>query len=245
MTTDLTGRRIAVTGASSGIGRAIAAACIEAGAQVACIARDAERLERVSSELGVDAIVGDVSDATAGPAAVQGAAQAMGGIDGLVNNAGAMLHSRITEARADDWRVMLDSNILSVLLMSSAVVPHLRKAGGGDIVNISSTSALRVSAPEYAVYCATKAAVNMITVGLRQELAEEGIRVSALMPGLVANTGFGPGIRDDSLREQVMATKDERGMHADVVASQVVNMLSLPKEARLNDVVIVPAWQTA
>ena len=244
MTTDLTGRRIAVTGASSGIGRAIAAGCIESGAQVACIARDGERLERVRSELGAVAVVGDVSDATAGPAAVQAAAEAMGGLDGLVNNAGAMFHSRITEARTDDWRVMLDSNILSVLLMSSAAVPHLRKAGGGDIVNISSTSALRVSAPEYAVYCATKAAVNMITVGLRQELAEDGIRVSALMPGLVANTGFGPGIRDDALREQVMATKDERGINAAVVASQVVNMLSLPKEARLNDVVIVPAWQT-
>ena len=225
MNIDLTGRRVLITGASSGIGKAIATACIESGAQVACIARSGETLRATCEEIGAIPLVADVTDEAAVSTAVLTAARELGGIDCLINNAGAMLHSRISEGRSDDWRVMLDSNILSILLMSSAAIPHLRDAGRADIVNVSSTSALRVSAPEYAVYCATKAAVNMITVGLRQELAEVGIRVSAVMPGLVANTGFGPGIRDAALREQIMSTKDTRGIAPSVIAMQVCNMI--------------------
>ena len=244
MDIDLKGRRIVVTGSSSGIGRAIATACVDAGAKVVCIARSEDKLREVCAEIGAIPVVVDITDESAIHAAVEYAAGELGGIDCLINNAGAMLHSRISQGRSDDWRVMLDTNILSVLLMSSAVIPHLRQAQRGDIVNISSTSAVRVAAPEYALYSATKAAVNMITIGLRQELAEFGIRVSAVAPGLVANTGFGPGIRDEVLREQVMSMKDERGIKPSVVATLVCNIIGLPVEARINDICVVPAWQT-
>ena len=239
----LDGKRILVTGASSGIGMAIARGAAERGARVACAARSRDALDSLATEIGGVAAAMDVSDPDSVTAGVDAAAESFGGLDAVVNCAGAMLHSRISEGRHDDWRIMVDVNLLGPLYVAAAVIPYLRKNGSGDIVNITSTSAYRVALPDYSLYSGTKAALAMVTRGLRAEMAEENIRVSMVAPGLVRNTGFGPGIRNDELREEIMAMKDDMGIAPSIIADQVCHLLSLPAEARIDELIVVPSWQ--
>ena len=232
-----------MTGGATGIGAATARVAVERGAGVAVIGRRADRLDAVAEEFGVVPVAADISDESSIRKGMARAAEALGGIDALVNNAGAMIHSRVTHNRSADWREMVDVNILGLLHATNAAIPFLRRSGFGDIVNISSTAARRIALPEYTLYSATKSAVEVLSRGLRMELATEDIRVSIVSPGLVANTGFGHDIRDDDLRREVLATKDERGIDPRLVGEQVCMVLALARKARIDEVVIVPSWQ--
>ena len=185
MAFDFTGRRVVVTGASRGIGRAIAAGFAAAGAQVSICARGAAALEQARSELAlhggtVHAGVCDLADAEAIARYVAAAAAALGGIDVLVNNASGMGMGDDEAAWAAGWAV----DVMAMVRASHAALPLLQAATGASIINVSSISAHRPSTRSPA-YAAVKAAIVHYTGSQAAMLARQGIRVNCIAPGSV------------------------------------------------------------
>lgn len=196
----LAGRTAVVTGASSGIGRAVAETFGAAGAHVVLVGRTAsamaESVARIEAAGGTArAEVADVRDPAAVPRLVEGAVAETGGLDVMVNNAGLSHPGTVVDGEPEQWRAMLETNVLALLVGCQAAVRAMRATGRpGHIVNVSSVAALR---PDSAVYGATKHAVNTISETLRRELQEEPIRVVTVMPGAVATNfarHFDPGV---------------------------------------------------
>ncbi|MEI7778760.1 MAG: SDR family NAD(P)-dependent oxidoreductase [Actinomycetes bacterium] len=190
MSFDLTGRRAIVTGASRGIGRAIAIAFAAAGADVALLARDGETLAEVSarvSEFGRLAVVlpTDVLDAEATRASVAAAIDALGGLDIVVNNAGGNSFMwPAVSMRPAGWERTLHLNLDSVFTVCQAAGPHLLAQGSGSVINVASVAG-HGAVPGMAHYAAAKAAVLSLTRTLAFEWAESGVRVNALTPGWI------------------------------------------------------------
>jgi clavulanate-9-aldehyde reducatase len=238
---DLSGRRVVITGGSSGLGAALAAACAASGARVAVIGRSQERLNAVAEATGASAFVGDIGDPAAATAAVEAAATALGGIDAFVNNAGLMLHSHVSAGLAEDWEQIFRANVLGMLHVTSAAIPHLRAADRADLLVIASTSADRVTAADYGVYSGTKAAQARLTDGLRLELAEDRqIRVVLVKPGFMNTPGLGPGTRNPALQEQIVALKERIGLPPAMVAEQIRHLIAMPQEITIPELTIIP-----
>ncbi|MCS6799303.1 MAG: glucose 1-dehydrogenase [Myxococcota bacterium] len=186
----LAGRRALVTGASSGIGRAVAWRLAAEGARVAIVGRRVERLEemaRALADAGAEAhpIVGDHLRAADNERIVSTAVAALGGLDALVCSAGVIGSDGIVEARPDEWRRVWDVNVHAVYDVLRRAVGPMRQAGRpGAIVLVSSVCSIRPYAGLLA-YCASKAAVDMMTRCAALELAPHGIRVNAVNPGVV------------------------------------------------------------
>jgi 2-deoxy-D-gluconate 3-dehydrogenase len=186
---DLTGMTALVTGASRGIGRAVALALAEAGAAVACCARSVDQVEATAAAITraggraqafqVDVTRRDEVDATVGAAG-----RALGPLDVLVNNAGVILEKRSVEVTDEEWERVLATNLTSMFRMARAVAPGMIERGRGKIVNIGSMYG-RIGVPRYAAYCASKAAVEALTRSLAAEWARHGIQVNCLAPGYV------------------------------------------------------------
>jgi short-subunit dehydrogenase len=190
---DLAGKTVIVTGASSGIGAATARALHAAGAQPVLAARRADRLAELSAQLdGALAVPTDVAEPAQVRELAAAALERHGRIDGLVNNAGISMPGRLAEVDPEEYRRVLDVNVVGLVAMTQAVLPAMRKQGFGRIVNISSGTTRR-ALPGVGAYAATKAAVNMLSAVLREELAEDGIAVSLLLPSMTA-TEFSGGI---------------------------------------------------
>lgn len=238
----LSGRRVLVTGASSGIGEAIARDCAANGARVACLARRADRLTALADEIGGHAVVVDLSSRDSVPEAVAQAADGLGGLDAVVNNAGVYLLGGVTDGRLDDWAQMFEVNVLALLAVVQAALPHLRQSECADVVNMSSIGGRRVSRPSAAVYCATKFAVNALSAGMRQELRPDGVRVTTISPGVV-RTDVGAETADEALLRDFRRNQKEFGLDPSVVARQVVRVLSEPPEVNLLDVAVLPTAQ--
>jgi NADP-dependent 3-hydroxy acid dehydrogenase YdfG len=241
MTGELAGRRILITGGSSGLGAALAVACVQDGASVAVIGRDRARLDLLAGETGATAIAVDIGDAHAVRDAVGHAAATLGGLDGLVNNAGLMLHSLVADGLHSDWDAIVRANVLGMLHVTGAAIEHLRRPALADLVVVASLAADRVAAPDYAVYSATKAAQARLTEGLRLELAEDrGIRISLVKPGFMNTAGLGTGTRDPERQKQVMELKQRIGLSPELVAEQIRRLLALPPEVTVPELTIVP-----
>lgn len=178
------GRRILVTGAASGIGRAIAAMFIVEGAAVAMLDRDAGRLETEAAKLGAPSVVCDVSDEAAVNVAVRAAAAALGGLDGVINSAGIDLMRPFGEMTSADWRRIMAVDLDGPFFVCAAALPELRRAGSATIVNIASGAALRPLENRTA-YCSAKAALVMFSKTLAVDLAPDHIRVNAICPGII------------------------------------------------------------
>ncbi|MEU6704885.1 SDR family NAD(P)-dependent oxidoreductase [Streptomyces wuyuanensis] len=182
LTVDFTGRVVIVTGASSGIGRAIALSFAEAGAAVLGTGRNERALAELSAaHPSVETIRCDVTDEDAPEAIVRAAVDRWGRLDVLVNNAGILTMMPLREVTSDRVRQVFDTNVVAPSLLAGAALPYLRESGG-SIVNIASTFGHRPIAVA-SHYGASKAAIEHLTRSWALELAEDGIRVNAVAPG--------------------------------------------------------------
>ena len=179
-------KKIIITGASSGIGRAAAELFLREGARVALVARSREALARVA-ELAVGTgafiIAADLSREDQSEDAVAQAVEALGGLDVLVNAAGIIRSGRIEDTSLEMWDEMMNINLRSVFHLMKLAAPHLERTRG-NIVNVSSVTGLR-SFPGVVAYCVSKAGLDQLTRCAARELAPKGIRVNAVNPGVV------------------------------------------------------------
>ncbi len=193
MDLQITGKPALVTGASRGIGRAIAEVLVREGARMALVARNAQELEDFARELRAKggeavAIAADLSTEAGAQDAVARALAALGGLEILVNNVGGSLRSGpFDQSSADQWRQVLDVNLMTAVWCSQPAVAHMRERGGGAIVHMSS-----ICAREYctsAPYTAAKAALSAVTKEMAIDLARYGIRVNSVAPGSILFPG--------------------------------------------------------
>lgn len=185
----LKGRRALVTGASSGIGRAIALRFAEEGADVAITGRRAARLAETATRARthggtVVEILAEHTQAADNTRAVEQAVAGLGGLDILVNAAGVIGNDSIAPAKPDEWRRILDNNLEAVYDLTHRATPHIVAGVRGSIVNLSSVAGLRPYA-NLLGYCVSKAAINTLTQCLALELAPHGVRVNAIAPGFI------------------------------------------------------------
>jgi NADP-dependent 3-hydroxy acid dehydrogenase YdfG len=241
MTTDSVTRVALVTGASSGIGEATARAFHAAGYKVALLARRADRIESIATELG-DRAIAIVADVTDRGALVEAAAQVraeLGRVDILVNNAGVMLLGPFSSEQREDYRRMVDVNLLGAITATEVFLDQLVD-GGGDIVNISSVAG-RTARAGNGVYAATKWAVNGWSESLRQELLPD-VRVTLIEPGVVA-TELPTHITHQQTNEAVNAMYAEATVTAEDVAEIIAFVVQRPKHLAINEVLLRPATQ--
>ena len=182
----LDGRRVLISGGASGIGLATAHRFVAEGARVALLDCDEKGLEQACQVLGnaAVAISGDVTDETAVNRAVETAAQALHGLDGLVNSAGISFWRNFSELTLEEWRRTLSINLDGVFVVCKAALPALKAAGKATIVNIASGAGLQPRA-NFSHYCASKGGVVLFTKAIAMDLAGDNIRVNAVCPGIV------------------------------------------------------------
>jgi NADP-dependent 3-hydroxy acid dehydrogenase YdfG len=266
----LAGKTAVVTGASSGIGRAIAEKLGTAGAHVYLAGRTIAAMDdskkRIESAGGrATPVVADVRDTKQVQALVERAADESGRLDIMVNNAGVSHPSAIIDADPSEWREMFETNVLALLAGCQAAVRAMRKTGAeGHIVNISSVAALR---PDSGVYGSTKHAVNTISRTLRNELEGDSIRVVTIMPGAIATNfarNFDPAVISPFVRAAGVEVDIKRGERLpdevfekmpaalrqtlgspDDVANAVLFAVSQPIDVNVAEIVVRPPRQLA
>lgn len=185
----LAGKVALITGGGTGIGRACGLLFAKEGARVALAGRRAEPLEKVVAEVGARggeaiAMVCDVTRAAEVDAAVQRVVARFGGLQILVNNAGALAVATAEQTSEAEWDRLMDTNAKGVFLMTRAALPELRRAKGSSVVNIGSILGL-IGMKNRAAYCASKGAVTLLTKAMALDHAAEGIRINCICPSLV------------------------------------------------------------
>lgn len=244
---NLNGCVAVVTGASSGIGEAIAIDLAQHGATVVATARRMDRLEALAkSNANIHAIACDVADAESVKAMVANVVARFGRLDILVNNAGIGLTGYATQIGLDEWKQMVDVNVMGVLNCTHIALGHLVEAAKGprsvaDIVNISSVAG-RKALPGSSVYAATKFAVNAFSDGLRQELASKHVRVSIVAPGMTESEMI-EKIRPDLLAKIRASLEAMPSMTAAEVAETVTFCVTRPAGVAISDLLVRPTEQ--
>jgi NADP-dependent 3-hydroxy acid dehydrogenase YdfG len=242
---DLSGKVAAITGATSGIGEATALALAEAGASVALAGRREDRLEDLAGRISGRALAvpTDVTQEDQARAFIERTQSELGGLDILVNNAGVMLLGPVQGADVDEWRQMVEVNLLGLLYCTHAALPIMRDTGGGDIVNVSSVAGRQASLGS-AVYNMTKWGVNGFTEGLRQEALHVGVRASVVEPGMVATELL------DHNKNPVVIEAAEKMMEqvgtplsADDIARAILYVVGQPPHVAINEVLVRPSRQ--
>ena len=229
-----------VTGASSGIGRAIVERLVARGMKVAASARREDRLRELE---GANAFPLDVRDVDAIDACAGGIVQQLGGIDVLVNNAGLGRHAPLCDGPIDAWREMLEVNVLGLAACTKHALADMHRRGGeGHVIHIASMASHRVP-PNSGMYSATKFAVRSLTEGLRQELREMGskVRVSAISPGFVETEFAGVYWDDEAKAKETYARF--RVLDASDVADALEYLLGAPPHVQVHDVLMRPTDQ--
>ncbi|MFP2895193.1 SDR family oxidoreductase [Corallococcus sp. 4LFB] len=241
MTTDIQGKVVAITGASSGIGEATARLLAAQGAKVVLGARRTDRLETLTGELrskGGEARhkALDVTKREDVDAFVAFTLKEYGRLDVLINNAGVMPLSKLDELKVDEWDRMIDVNIRGVLHGIAAGLPVMKRQKSGQFINLSSIGGHSV-VPTAAVYCATKYAVIAISEGLRQEVGAD-LRVTVISPG-VTTSELAESISDPASREYMREFRKD-AIPADAIARAIGYAISQPADVDVSEIIIRP-----
>lgn len=234
---------VIITGATSGFGTAMARRYFSAGARIVAIGRDAERLGRLTSELGNQSIglALDVADNDAVVAALATLPPDFAEPTVLINNAGLSLgNTRVPDESLADWNRMVDTNIRGVLNMTHAIVPGMVTRNYGDIINISSIAA-NLAYPSGNVYGATKAFVRHFTLNLRSDLLGRNVRAICLEPG-TARTGFA-AVRLGSDAAAQEFYNQPNLLEAEDIAEIAFFCTSLPRRVNVNTLEVMPISQ--
>jgi hypothetical protein len=246
-TSPLAGQVALVTGASSGIGEATAESLADAGASIALAARREAELQAVADRIraaGSDALVvpTDVTDESAVDAMVETTVAELGSLDILVNNAGVMLLEAALAADRDNWRQMVEVNLLGLMNATHAALPVMHEQGAGHIVNVSSTAGRNATATASG-YNATKFGVNGFTEALRQEVTEDGIRTTLIEPGIV-DTELQDHIPDDDIKARLEGWVDEKEpLTGADVANAIRYVVTQPQHVSVNELLLRPTDQ--
>ncbi len=242
-------RRAVVTGASSGIGAATVRRLRADGWAVLGVARRGDRLEALKAETGAEVLVVDVTKAGS-VAALADFVAGWGPVQALVNNAGGALGSeRVEDADFDEWRMMLDSNVIGVGRVTKALLPALR-AGimPGESVAIVTVSSVAASSPYEggAGYNAAKAGAHMVAAVLRLELAGEPIKVIEVLPGMVHTEEFSlTRYHGDQAKADAVYADIDRPLTADDIAETIVHAIELPAHVAVESVTVRPLAQAS
>ncbi|PLT35402.1 SDR family oxidoreductase [Bacillus sp. V5-8f] len=236
---------VVITGASSGIGEAIALEAAKQEAKVVIAARRIEKLQDLASvieqETGQKALVveTDVTVKSSVENLIEKSKAEFGKVDVLINNAGVMLLSFLKNDQVDQWERMVDVNIKGVLFGIHAVLPSMVAQGHGQIINVSSVAGHEVF-PSSTVYSATKYAVRALSIGMEKELAKAGIRVTNISPGAVS-TELAHHITDpDVLNMFQNRAEGMQTLEAKDIAEAVVYAMTQPDHVNVNEVIVRP-----
>jgi NADP-dependent 3-hydroxy acid dehydrogenase YdfG len=244
MTEGIKDKVIVITGASSGLGEATVRHLAAAGAKLVLGARRLERLQGLAKELGLGAdtaVQTDVTDRAQVKALVDRAVTRHGRLDVIINNAGLMPHSLLEHAKVEDWERMIDVNLKGVLYGIAAALPHMIRQNSGHIINVASVAAYKVR-PGSAVYAATKAAVRMLSEGLRQEVKPHNIRTTVISPGAVA-TELPESITEPAMAQSIRRFYEEFAIPADSFARMVAFAITQPEDVDVNEILFRPTRQ--
>ena len=238
---NISGKTVLITGASSGIGEATARLLASQGAQVVLGARREERLQKLVgdiNEAGGKALFRklDVTSQEDTQAFVDFACEQLGRVDVIINNAGVMPLSRLDALKLDEWNRMIDVNIRGVLHGIAAALPLMQRQGSGQFINIASIGAYTVS-PTAAVYCATKFAVRAISEGLRQEVGGD-IRVTLISPG-VTESELAESISEEGAKAAMVEFR-RIAIPANAIARAVAYAIEQPADVDVSELVVRP-----
>jgi len=242
----LEGRKALITGGSSGIGEATALAMAAEGAAVAVGARRKERLddlvERIRAGGGTAvAVQADISEEEQAKALVETAHSELGGLDCLVNNAGVMLLGPLQGADPEEWRRMIDVNLLGLLYCTHYALPLLRDGGGGDVINVASVAG-RIAALGSGVYNMTKWGVVGYSESLRQEGALINVRVTCVEPGFVDTELQGHNTNPLVISEiKKLMEKTPKVLEPGDVANAIVYAAAQPPHVSVNEILVRPS----
>ncbi len=229
--TVLTDKVALVTGAGSGIGEAIATLLHEEGAKVVLAGRNKDKLQNVANQLAQDSVKVVPTDVTKKEEVdelIKIAQQTFGGLDIVINSAGQMLSSKITDYQVDEWDSMIDVNIKGTLYTAQAALPTMLEQSSGHLINIASISGFEVTKSS-TIYSATKVAVHTITQGLEKELAKTGVKVTSISPGMV-----------DTAITAVYNPTDRKKLEPQDIAEAVLYALTQPKHVNVNEITVRP-----
>ncbi|MDK8604084.1 SDR family oxidoreductase [Staphylococcus aureus] len=229
--TVLTDKIAVVTGAGSGIGEAIATLLHEEGAKVVLAGRNKDKLQNVANQLAQDSVKvvpTDVTNKEEVDELMKIAQQTFGGLDIVINSAGQMLSSKITDYQVDEWDSMIDVNIKGTLYTAQAALPTMLEQSSGHLINIASISGFEVTKSS-TIYSATKAAVHTITQGLEKELAKTGVKVTSISPGMV-----------DTAITAAYNPSDRKKLDPQDIAEAVLYALTQPKHVNENEITVRP-----
>ena len=242
---DIDGKVVAITGASSGIGEATALLLAGRGCKIVLGARRADRLEalagRIAATGGAVAFARtDVKLRADLSNLVNLACERYGKLDVLINNAGVGPISRLDALRVEDWEEMIDINVKGVLYGIAAALPVFRAQGFGHVVNIASTAGHKI-VPLQSVYAGTKFAVRAISEGLRQEAGDK-LRVTIISPGFI-QTDFADSMTDPEVKEQIVASMDKFAIPPAAIARAIAFAIEQPADVDVSEIIVRPTAQ--
>ncbi|MEO7215696.1 SDR family oxidoreductase [Mucilaginibacter sp.] len=242
---NIKGKVVAVTGASIGMGKAIAIELAKNGAKVVLGARRTEQLQQIVEEIKstggkATCVQIDVKNKADLVRLVNTAIEQYGKLDVVVNNAGVSQLSRVDELDIDGWEEMIDINLKGVLYGMAAAIPVFKQQQSGHIVNIISTAGIKI-APMQGVYAGTKNAIRTIAEAFRQE-SDGNIRITGISPGFV-KTDFANNLKNEEMKTAIQNGMEQIAIDPIAIANAVIYAISQPSDVEIGDIVIRPSKQ--